>query len=115
VLAAVRRGEIDPVGSWALAHELADVVRRPKLRRYEIAEEDIADLLLLLARDLPEVEVEVEIRDPDDAPVIAAAIAGEADAIVTGDRDLLDNAELRAWLRQRGVELLSPAELDAVE
>jgi predicted nucleic acid-binding protein len=44
-------------------------------------------------------------------PVVAAAVAGHADAIVTGDRDLLDNEELRAWLRDRGVEVLVPAEL----
>ena len=115
MLAAVRRGEIAPVGSWELAQELVDVVRRPKLRQYEIRDEDVGELLLLIARDLPEVDVEVELRDPDDAPVVAAAIAGGAEAIVTGDRDLLDNVELRAWLLERRVALLSPAELDALE
>jgi putative PIN family toxin of toxin-antitoxin system len=111
VLAAVRRGDIDPVGSWALAEELAAVLRRPKLRRYEIPEHDARDLLVLIARDLPEVDVTVQLRDPDDAPVVAAAVAGRADAIVSGDRDLLEDEALRAWLLAHKVELLRPSEL----
>jgi uncharacterized protein len=111
VLAAIRAGALEPVVSWELAAELTDVVRRPKLRRYEFSDEQVAALLVVLARWLPTVDVEVELRDPDDTPVVAAAIAGEAAAIVTGDRDLLENDELHAWLRARGVELLTPAEL----
>jgi predicted nucleic acid-binding protein len=57
---------------------------------------------------LPDVDIEVELRDPEDAPVVAAALAGNADVIVTGDHDLLDDAHLVAWLRERGVAVLSP-------
>lgn len=32
------------------------------------------------------------VRDPDDALVLASAIAGKANVLVTGDRDLLDVA-----------------------
>lgn len=103
--------EIDVVVSWDLAAELRDVLRRPKLRRYAIAEEDIRDLIGLIAADLPTVDVEIELRDSDDIPVVAAALAGRAAAIVTGDRDLLDDAELRTWLTDRDVEVLTPAEL----
>jgi predicted nucleic acid-binding protein len=68
-------------------------------------------LLSLTAPDLPTVEVDLELRDPDDVAVVVAAVAGRADAIVTGDRDLLDDARLRTWLSARGLELLTPAEL----
>jgi putative PIN family toxin of toxin-antitoxin system len=110
-LQAVLAGEIDVVISWELAAELRDVLRRPKLRRYAIAEEDVRDLIGLIAADLPTVDVEVELRDSDDIPVVAAALAGRAAAIVTGDRDLLDDAALRIWLAEREVEVLTPAEL----
>ncbi len=99
------------VASWALAEELADVLRRPKLRRYAIGEEDVRDVLFLLTPALPAVDVDVPIRDPDDAPVVAAAIAGAAEAIVTGDRDLLDDEAVTSWLRKRGVRVETPASL----
>ena len=40
----------------------------------------------------PESEPDVEIRDADDLWVYASALAGQADVLVTGDRDLLDIA-----------------------
>ena len=110
VIQAVRQGTVEAVASWELAAEITEVLRRPRIRALGVTEEDEEDALVLLAPALPDVDVEVELRDPDDAPVIAAALAGSAAAIVTGDR-LLDDAELRKWLGARGVELLEPAEL----
>lgn len=37
----------------------------------------------------PRTPSEVAVRDPDDRWVLASAIAGNADVLVTGDRDLL--------------------------
>jgi uncharacterized protein len=107
----VRNREVDVVISWEIAAELRDVLGRPKLRGYEVSAEDVRDLLSLIAPDLPSVEVDVELRDPDDVAVVVAAVAGRAEAIVTGDRDLLDDAELRAWLQERDIDVLTPAEL----
>ncbi len=110
VLDAVRRGHLEPVASWELARELAEVLRRPEIRRYGVTEADVDDVLAVLGPLLPDVDVEVEIRDPDDAVVVGAALAGAAEAIVSGDRDLLDDATLRSWLAARGIEILTPAE-----
>jgi putative PIN family toxin of toxin-antitoxin system len=99
------------VTSWQLAEELAAVMRRPRIARYDVSERDVEDVLHLLAPGLPTADVEVEIRDPKDAPVISAALAGDADAIITGDKDLLDDGALRAWLAHHGVEVLTPREL----
>ena len=41
-------------------------------------------------------------RDPDDDRVLATALAGEADVVVSGDEDLLTLEDFR------GVEILSP-------
>jgi Ribbon-helix-helix protein, copG family len=50
-------------------------------------------------------------RDPDDAPVVASALAGGVEAIVRGDAHLLDDPCLKAWLGRRDIEVISPAEL----
>jgi len=47
-------------------------------------------------------EIEAPIRDRDDVEVLAQAVEGLADVLVTGDRDLLDVAD------QLPVEVLSP-------
>lgn len=36
----------------------------------------------------------IELRDPDDVAVLEQAVAGEAALLVTGDRDLLDAADV---------------------
>ena len=41
----------------------------------------------------PRETLALEIRDDDDAWVLTSAVVGEADALVTGDKDLLDVAE----------------------
>ena len=111
MLRALADRRFDPVASWQLAEELADVLRRPRLRRYEIAEQDVDDVLRLLAPSLPTVDVDVPIRDPDDVPVVAAALAGAADVIVTGDHDFHADSVLTVWLADRGVQVLTPVEL----
>ena len=40
----------------------------------------------------PRKAVDIAVRDPDDAWVLASAVAGKADVLVTGDRDLLELA-----------------------
>lgn len=47
----------------------------------------------------PEAGPPVPVRDPDDEPVLAAAIAARADVLVTGDNDLLDVADQVKALR----------------
>lgn len=110
-MAALRSGAIEAVASWDLAEEIVDVLRRPKLARYGLSENDVREALVLLAPLLPSVDVEVAVRDPDDAPVVASALAGGVEAIVTGDAHLLDDAALRAWLEDRAIDIISPAEL----
>lgn len=57
---------------------------------------DIAgEVVFFLRREAALVAVaaesfEIEVRDPDDAGILAEAIAGRADVLVTGDRDLLE-------------------------
>lgn len=52
----------------------------------------------------PAVRTTIRIRDKDDEWVLASAIAGKADMLVTGDRDIL------AVARQAPLPVLSPRE-----
>jgi putative PIN family toxin of toxin-antitoxin system len=50
----------------------------------------------------PDAVAKVPVRDPKDAPILAAALAYGADVLVTGDRDLLDLG------RPVGIRIVSP-------
>ena len=76
---------------WQLG-EFRRVSRYPKLRKY-LQPIEAGNLinglrhLALLLDDLPDVDLS---KDPDDNPLLAMAIAGEADYLVSGDkRDVL--------------------------
>lgn len=101
------RGELDLVTSPALLDELERVV----VERFHFSRE-LARLargeLETLAEVVAPDEVPSVSRDPDDDQVLAAAVAGGAEAIVTGDRDLL---VLKAY---RGIAIITPAELGAL-
>ena len=112
VLRAVRERRIIPLASWELAEEIADVLRRPELRRYRLEEDDIVELLAILAPFLPVIAVTgmPAPRDAKDLHVVATAVAGKAESIITGDRDLLDDERLRTWLTSQRIRVLTPAE-----
>ena len=75
-----------------LLAELNRVLGFSKLQRYYTEEERKHSVALVMAlgdvAELPEVLPRIS-RDPDDDQVIACAVAGEADVIVSGDEDLL--------------------------
>jgi putative PIN family toxin of toxin-antitoxin system len=87
-----------PVTAAELLAELDRVLGVPKLHRYDTDEERMRFAALVMALsevvDLP-ISSEEETRfprisrDPDDDMVIACAVVGEADVIVTGGESLL--------------------------
>jgi putative PIN family toxin of toxin-antitoxin system len=98
-------GTFDLVTSEAQLAELARVLGYAKLRPYVQREE--AEVLLETIRSVAEiVEVLPEIdlsSDPDDNAILATAIVGQADLLVTGDRShLLDLSAVQ------GVSIVTP-------
>lgn len=76
--------------------ELIDVFARPGLaRRFRLPQKERDELLNRLAKAeaVPlHLRVTVAVRDPNDEHILAAALGGEADFLVTGDDDLLSLA-----------------------
>ena len=82
------RGEIDLVTCTAQIVEVADVLGRPRLLKYVDADEAAAiveniDTRAVILDDPPDVDLS---PDPKDNPILAAAIAGKVDLIVSGDK-----------------------------
>jgi putative PIN family toxin of toxin-antitoxin system len=97
--------------SDATLAELVDVLARPKFDRYvSIADRQrFIHLLGGVARRVPITHQLTICRDPRDDMFLHVALNGEADAIVTGDADLL---VLHPF---HGIDILSPADFLARE
>lgn len=93
VLRLLRDGRFTVIYSTAIMIEIIDVLGRDPFRtKYHIESEDITMLvnLIRLRGELVNPTHSVKIcRDPKDDKFLEAALAGQADAIVSGDADLL--------------------------
>jgi putative PIN family toxin of toxin-antitoxin system len=74
--------------------ELNDVLDRPFLtHKLNVPRERIIDLLELIEELVERVDplatLPVQVRDPKDEVILGAALASEADFLVSGDNDLL--------------------------
>jgi len=89
VLDAAASGRFQAVTSPSLLAELEEVLRED----FEMPGPQRAEALSFVLSFAELVadggEVPVEVRDPGDEKVIACAVEGRVDAIVTGDTDLL--------------------------
>jgi hypothetical protein len=110
---AWRNGRFELVVSQAILAELERVRHRPKVRRF-VPPENMTDFIAFLQTDAVFVTPAADFphcRDPKDDMIIATAIAARADYIVTTDRDLLDDADLRIRLRDEwNLRIVEPAE-----
>jgi putative PIN family toxin of toxin-antitoxin system len=73
--------------------EIVGVFRRPRLiKLFHYSRDELAALFATLAapRVTPAPVVPLRVRDPKDVEILAAALGGEADYLVTGDADLLE-------------------------
>ncbi len=102
LLDAALVGDLDLVTSEALLEEFQEVLVRKFSFPVRVAREIRAEFETL-AHVVEPLEVPNVCRDPDDNQVLAAAVAGSAEQIITGDLDLL---ELGSY---QGVGIFSPA------
>jgi putative PIN family toxin of toxin-antitoxin system len=104
---------VEIVTSRKLLEELAEVISRPRFRSLILSSERDR-LLELICQHALIVEPTSETplcRDPKDYPVMAAAIAGRAEFLVTGDLDLLDDPQLRTEMSALGTQVVGVRQL----
>lgn len=110
VLSAIQRSRHTLVFSAYLAEELRSVSNRRRLRS-RIAPEEVEALIYnveavgVVVSDLPEIDLS---SDPKDNPILATAIAGAADFIVSGDK-----SHMQSLGQVQGIPILTPR--DALE
>ena len=103
---AWRSGALRPLASRATTVELARVLAYPKFGLDAEEQRDLLDDYLPFCETVPVPDpppAVPECRDPFDRPFLELALAGRADALVTGDADLL------ALAGAFPVPILSPA------
>jgi uncharacterized protein len=107
ILQLVEQGQIEAIGSEEILDELQRILQRPKLQKRLKQLGITADSVMLAIRQVLTI-IRIEplevpgLRDPKDIIIIASAVAGNADLIITGDQDLLVLREFS------GIQILSP-------
>ena len=103
------------VSSDAMLHELAKVLRYPRLvARHNLTEDSVYRFITLL-RDASEI-VAIDpllitpVRDVNDTVVMQTAIIGEADVLCTNDADFFGPPAL-PFLQKAGIEVLDDLSL----
>ena len=94
IVSAWSEAQFDVVSSHGQLAEIGRVLAYPKIRRVlgwdeQRIERFIRRLHVRVEVVEPDPDAVETPRDPDDAPILGALVAGAADILVTGDRDLL--------------------------
>jgi uncharacterized protein len=94
IIQLIEKKQIQAMSSENILTELTDILQKPKLQKRLDQLKFSADEVIILAKRLMTLIVieEViipELRDPKDQMVLATAITGDAQIVISGDKDLL--------------------------
>ena len=94
IIQLIEQKQIQAISSENILTELTDILQKPKLQKRLDRLKITADAVVIIAKRLMTLVVieEViipELRDPKDQMVLATAISGDAQIVISGDKDLL--------------------------
>jgi len=96
-------GEVELVISNEQFNELSEAIEYPKFQFTQQQKDRFKSLVLELSNFVKPLErIDAVKKDPDDNMVLEAAVAGNAEYIVSGDPDLLELKEFR------GIKIRTP-------
>ena len=105
------------IGSPFLLSELARVLRYPRMRKLHGLDDAEIDAYVhavqsaALMVDLPPgIPAAVVPKDPDDDPIIATAVAGQAEIICTRDRHFW-HPDVQKYCTAHGIRIMTDVEL----
>jgi putative PIN family toxin of toxin-antitoxin system len=103
IIVAWTAGKFTLIVSNQVVSEYLEVLSRP---RFKIAHDELDNFAALILSKaefvLPEESIHAVEADPSDNKFIEAAVAGQADYIVSGDKHLLDLKEYK------GISIITP-------
>ena len=106
ISALLERDAFELVLSPSIIAEAEQALKLPKIRKYLVEPDEavlwLADLGALADLANDSGRAKGVCRDPEDDPVLSAAVEGRAEVIVTGDDDLLAPQEYE------GIAILTP-------
>ena len=111
LLSLWREGRFALVLSQSIIDEVESVLSRRSLRlKYQYTLTEVTDLINLLHQaSIVEVNTSFELcRDPKDDMLIDCAVSGRVQFLVSHDKDLVDDAELKRALLEFRVEVVEP-------
>lgn len=94
ILQLVEKKQIQAISSEEILNELMDIFQKPKLQKRLNQLNFSAEEVTIVAKRLMifvtiEAIIIPELRDPKDQMILATAITGNADVVISGDKDLL--------------------------
>ena len=107
ILLLAEEGGITLIISDPILNELNKFLRYEKLQAKIRSLQSTPDQLMEIVQNLAELHQTIqlkvpELRDQNDVMILATAVGGDVDVVVTGDRDLLTLTEFS------GIPILSP-------
>lgn len=97
--------------SLPLLEEIAEVLRRPRIKeKYGIDDDEIGQLLTLLVEKCRLVVLTGTLkicRDPDDDLILETAISGQADYMVSRDDNIKGDEQLILEMSSQGITVLT--------